>query len=233
MKEIPAKSVPTVFKKGGKQCHQLYVKNTKPMKADEFIDRFAKALGKSKANARYINDVHGQTLAESLAANRSVNTGTLRAFLVIGGSVVNPTAELTKEENPVIACLLPMGELKEAVADLVAVNVTKTIEAILYTVQSDGSDEVNTVVAGRTLVSTGVGIKLNPEASDEGAWMEDADGTIVTEKLTVTKNDTNLLEGQFDELPKPGTYVYVIQTRDGGSPDELGVTRLTRKVVVK
>lgn len=233
MKEIEVKSVPSTFKKGGKQCHQLFPKHVKPMKADEFIARFAAALGKSKADARYINDLHGQTFAEALAANKSVNTGTLRGFLVIGGSVANPAAELSKEENPVMACFVPMGELKDAVSEFVAVNVTETIEAILYTVQYDGSESLNTIEGTGTTVATGVGIKLTPANPDEGVWLEDMDGTVVTEKATVTLNDTNLIEFAFAELPAPGTYRLVIATRDGGSAEDLGITRLVRNVIVK
>lgn len=232
MKEIEVKSIPSTFKKGGKQCHQLFVKHSKPMQAAEFIARLAERLGKSKADARYINDIHGQVLSTSLAENKAVNTGTLRAFLTIGGSVSEPTAALTPEENPVYACILPLGELKEAVRDFVAVNVTETIEAILYTVQYEGSAATNTIEGNGTLISTGVGLKLTDKA-DEGVWLEDADGIVVTEKATITKNDTNLIECSFADLPPAGNYRLVIATRDGGDADKLGITRVVRKVVVK
>lgn len=233
MKEIEVKSVPTTFKKGGKQCHQLFPKVSKPMQADEFIARFAAALGKTKADARFINDVHGQTFAEALLSNSSVNTGTIRGFLVIGGSVTRPNEPLTKEKNPVMACFIPMGELKDSVHEFVAVNVTETIEAILYSVQYDGSQSLNTIEGTGTLVLTGVGLKLTPSNEDEGVWLEDSDGTAVTDKATITMNDTNLIECAFAELPEAGQYRLIVSTRDGGSSDSLGITRLVRNVIVK
>ena len=233
MKEIEVKSVPTIFRKGGKQCYQLFPKNAKNMKAEEFLQVFAHALGKSRADARYILDVHGQSVASLLAENKSVNTGTLRCFLAIGGSVSDPGATLSKEENPVMACFVPTGDLKNALADLVAINVTKAIEAILYTVQYDGSDSLNTIEGTDATVATGVGLKLNEENADEGVWLEDGDGTAVSEKAAITKNDTNLLIFRFAELPVSGQYTLVIATRDGGSAEDFGITRITRKVIVK
>lgn len=233
MKEIEVKSVPTTFKKGGKQCFQLFPKTKKPMKPAEFIERFAQALGKTKADARYINDIHGQTFSAALATNNAVNTGTMRGFLSVGGSITNPAAELSPEKNPVIASILVVGELKDAVGDFVAVNVTETIEAILYTVQYDGSTSLNTIEGTGTCTATGVGLKLTASNEDEGVWLEDLEGVAVTDKATITKNDTNLAEFSFAQLPEAGPYRLVIATRDGGDKNDLGITRLVRNIIVK
>ena len=62
--------------------------------------------------------------------------------------------------------------------------------------------------------------------------IEDDEGTIVTDKATITENDTNFLTVSFDDLPEDGTYRLVIASRDGESKDEYGVTRVERKVKV-
>lgn len=183
-------------------------------------------------DARYISEIHGMTLASLLATNTSVNTGYLRAYLTIGGSASSPTATLSPEENPVRACLVPLGELKEVVRDFVAVNVTKVIEAILYSVKAEGSAEMNTVEEGRDVLLNGVGLLLS-DKDDEGVWLEDESGVAVSDKAVITKNDTNFIRASFTELPEPGAYRLVIATRDGGDASELGITRLVRKVIVK
>ena len=87
MDTLKVKAVLSNLKKGGKACYQLYPAESKVMSQEEFVKLLATKLGKGEAEARYINDQHGVALCEAILANRNVNTGTIRAFLVATGSV--------------------------------------------------------------------------------------------------------------------------------------------------
>jgi len=54
MDSIKVKTVLSNLTKGGKPCYQLYVKDAKPMSQDDFVKKFAAAIGKTAAEARFI-----------------------------------------------------------------------------------------------------------------------------------------------------------------------------------
>lgn len=218
--------------KGGQPCFQLYGKNIVPMGQEEFVKRLAERLGKSPAEARFINDVHGQVFCQALIENKAVNTGCLRGYLTALGSVESAGAPLSKEKNPIKAVILPHGELKAALDGVVAVNDTQVIEAILYTIKYSQSRRINTIEGLEVVKANGVGLILNLQNEDEGIWLEDSSGTMVSDKALVDSNDTNTINFRFAALPENGRYNLVIATRNGESKDDYGIVRLTRQVIV-
>ena len=232
MDELKVKTVLSGLTKGGQPCFQLYVKNSNPMSQEDFVKKFAERLGKTAAEARFINDVHGQVFSEAVITNRSVNTGSMRAYLAVLGSVESAGAAIDKATNPVKCIMLTHGELKAAVDGILAVNDTKTIEAILYTVQYGESEALNTIEGTTDPIKlNGVGLILTLSNNDEGVWLE-KDGVMVSDKATIVKNDTNTINCTFAELPADGDYKLVISTRNGESKDDYGVVRLERNVKV-
>lgn len=232
METLKVKTVLSQLAKGGMPCYQLYVKNQKAMTQEEFIKDFAARIGKDAAEARFINDMHGKAFAQALVSNKVINTGNLRGYLVIEGSLPSAGAKLDRAKNPVKAVILASGELKDCVAGVLAVNDTQVVEAVLYTVQYGTSPRMNTVEGTGTLKLNGRGLKLTAANADEGVWLAKPDGTLVSDKATVTANDELTIDCSFAELPEPGTYKLVIATRNGESAADYGVVRLERNVVV-
>ena len=217
--------------KGGQPCYQLYVKNPKSLSQTDFVKLFAARLGKGEAEARFINDVHGQVLCEAVVKNKSVNVGCMRAQLDVTGSVASAGAPLTKD-NIIKVSLIPHGALKECVAGISAVNETISIGAVLYTVQYEHSDELNTIEGLGAVKINGDKLYINQSKDDEGVWLEDETGTMVTNKAAILENDNNFLTVEFSDLPEAGNYRLVIATRGGSTDEDVGVDRLTRQVKV-
>lgn len=232
MDAIKVKAVLSNLKKGGRACYQLHVRDPKPMSQEEFIALFAKQLGKPKAEARYISDVHGQCFCAAIMQNKVVNTGSLRGRLQARGSIPTANAPLDPERNPIVASIVAAGELKACVADVVALNDTSTVEAVLYTVQYEDAPGLNTIEGTGLVRINGRGLRLDPENADEGVWLEGEDGILATDRAVVAQNDENVIDCSFAELPPAGTYRLVILTRNGAPKDEYTVTRLDRLVKV-
>lgn len=232
MDELKVKTVLSNLTKGGQPCYQLFPKKTEPMSQEDFVQLFADRLGKTPSEARFINDVHGQVFSEALVQNKSVNTGALRGYLTVLGSVESAGAPLSKDKNPIKAVILAHGALRDAVTGVRPVNETQVIEAILYTVQYGTSFDQNTIEGTGETKANGVGLVINQSNADEGVWLEDRNGVMVTEKATIVRNDTNTLNFTLAQLPEDGDYRLVIATRNGESKDEYGVVRLERWVRV-
>jgi len=233
MDTLKVKAVLSNLTKGGRPCYQLYVRDAKPMAQDEFVKKFAAAIGKTAAEARFINDVHGQVFCEGIVQNRIVNTGSLRGFLTIGGSVESVGAPVDPVNNPVAAVILAHGELKDSVAGVIAVNETLVVEAALYTVQYGTSDLLNTIEGTGTVKGNGKGLLITAANADEGIWLETLGGVVASEKATITANDENTVNFAFAELPETtdgDQFRLVIATRNGLSKDDYGVVRLERIV---
>jgi len=235
MDTINVKAVLSNLTKGGQPCYQLYVKNARPMSQDEFVKKFAAAIKRSCAEARYINDVHGQVFCECIVQNRIVNTGSLRGFLTICGSIPSVGAPVNPVSNPVTAVILAHGELKESVANVIAVNDTQVVDAALYTIQYGTSNFLNTIEGTGTVKANGKGLKITTSNTDEGIWLETLDGVMASNKATISANDENTADFAFAALPETtdgDQFRLVIATRNGQSKDEYGVVRLERIVRV-
>lgn len=232
---IPVRAVLSNFQKGGQACYRLEVKRTKGMTQEEFVKMYAEAIEKDPAKARFYIDAHNKCLAQAVLQNRTVNTGGLRAMITIGGSITAPGQALNKVDNPIMFSLTPAGELKSYTDGILAVNETKTIEAVLYTVQYDGSLSLNTIEGTSFVDITGRGLKLTEANQDEGIFLEDVDThAALTDKATILANDNLSVRFSFDEIPSDKTKArLVILTRNGESKDEYGVIRLERLVEIK
>ena len=231
MDTLEVKTVLSNLTKGGQPCYQLFVKKPKTMTQAEFVALLAERLGKNEAEARFINDVHGQVLCEAVIKNKSVNVGCMRAQLDVTGSVASAGAPLTKD-NIIKVSLIPHGALKECVAGISAVNETISIGAVLYTVQYEHSDELNTIDGLGAVKINGDKLYINESKADEGVWLEDDTGTMVTNKAAIVENSKNALTVEITDLPKAGNYRLVIATRGGSTDEDVGVDRLTRQVKV-
>ena len=233
MDTLACKPVLSNLTKGGKPCYQLYVKNSKIMSQSDFCEKISSALDVSMAKARLINDVLGQIFAAEVLANKNVNTGWLRGHLTVEGSIPTMGAKTDPKNNPVKAVLLPLGDFKAAVDGVLAVNDVVVINSILYTVQYGQSTERNTIEGtSEDLKINGDKIAINTDMTDEGVWLEDAEGTMVTDKATIVSSSTNTINCRFATLPEDGIYTLVIATRNGESSADYGVNRLTRQVEV-
>lgn len=233
MKTVNATTVMSNLRPGEASCFRLVPQVTKRVEQGEVVSRLAKQMQSTQSKARYWLDGIGEVLLDSLAKNESVDTGFLKAKLYIQGSVDSASAQPTKEDNPVTAKIVPSGRIAELLARLSVDNVTVTVVAQLYDVMQDNASGVNRIEnCVDRVVATGSNVAINPDAEDEGVWLEDSAGALAGVKATVSYSDASVAYFTFASLPESGTYKLVYATRGGKSAAEAGVKRLVRNVVV-
>ena len=234
---IKCKASLSTFKKGGTApCYQIHIKDPELMPKDAFHNALANKLGVTESKARFINETFGQVLCECILANKVVNLGWLRGQLAIGGSVSAVGAPLDKSNNPVMAKLIPWGELKATAESITAVNETLVVEAILHTVQYGTSDQLNTIEGTGVIKLNGSGLLITQANTDEGVWLESLEGEVISDKATISYNDENSIDCSFASLPEDlengDVCRLVIATRNGESKNDYEAARLTRNVTI-
>lgn len=235
--QILCKAVLSNAKKGGVPVYQLVPKERKSISYEEFIAAYARRIGEDKTAARYFLDTAFRLLCGYALQNRKVNIQNLRLFLTVKGSLTGATAKLDPAKNPVSIAVVPSGDLKAAVAGIIAVNDTLTVEAALYSVHYEDSEENNTIEGTGLIKLNGKGLKLTGDNADEGIWLENpTTGEILTNKATIVDNDeatVDITVDDFADIPEELTKVrLVVMTRNGESKDDYGVVRLERLLTV-
>ena len=82
------------------------------------------------------------------------------------------------------------------------------------------------------MLGSGSGMKVNPEAEDEGCWLADYTTHEVLVKGVVMASTTTTIDVTFHTLPPDGTYWFTVASR-GGRGTDYGVSIGRKKVTVK
>lgn len=215
------------FKKGDKPCYGARVKHNGTVSQNAFLKAIAEKSGESVERVRFGWDLAMNELKSQLKNGNRVELELLAAGLAVQGTFDSVNAAWDPAKNKLAAFVNAKGELKSALAQLVTENITEgaviTIKSILDTVRKE-----NGVIASLGVYLSGVNTKIDPMKEDEGAWLEDMDGTIV-QRGTVTRSDMTTADITFAALPPSGKYRFVLAGRNGAG-EEYGVS-MAKKIV--
>lgn len=215
------------FKKGEKPCYAAKVKHNGTVAQNAFLKAIAEKSGESVERVRFGWDLAMSELKNQLKNGNRVELELLAAGLSVQGTFDSANAAWDPAKNKLSAFVNVKGELKTALAHLATENVTVgaivTIKSILDTVRKE-----NGVIASLNVYLSGVNTKIDPTKEDEGAWLEDMDGTIV-QRGTVTRSDMTTADITFAALPASGKYRFVLAGRNGAG-EEYGVS-MAKKIV--
>ena len=149
------------------------------------------------------------------------------------GTFAGANAPWDKSKNALLPYFYAKGDMKDAFADVSAVNVTEGNRAHVNRVL-DTVLKVDGVIVNQpnvTVYLSGTNLLLNAAATDEGVWLEDKDGTVVA-TATVVGSTSTTVDCTFATLPEDGDYKIVVATRGGLGP-EFGVSIARKAVEVK
>ena len=221
------------LKKGGKPCYQALVQNMGTVSREEFILELMRLTGFPKDTSEFFLNVFASVLAAYYRQGRYIQLGPLAGGVTIHGSVDNPKKTWEQSGMKLVPYLTAAGDLRNCLAGETGKNVTQGATASLVSVL-DTVHAVNWSIIGsdNTVVhSIGTGLEVDATAEDEGVWLENSKGVIVS-KADVTASSETMLDCTFAELPESGRYKFVVATRDGLGP-EYGVTMVKRWVTVE
>lgn len=234
MDSIKVKAVMSTLPVGEKPLYRLVVTEPYHVGEEDFLQFLAAEMGQTQTQGRYWLDSFRNLLFKLLAENADVDLGFMFAKLYVGGSVESIGDQPTKERNPVRGRVFFKGPFADRLKAIEVVNDTVTVDAILYEVMQDGLDDLNRIESETArIVVNGSNIKIDPAQADNGVWLENAATGVKVAEATVSYSDASTCYFTFPTLPKTGKYKLVIATRNGESPEEYAIVKLTRNVYVK
>lgn len=213
--------------------YRLVVINQKSYEEQDLLDEIAQVAGKEAAQVRYLLDLVRIALLKALAKNKVINCGFFKARLTVGGSLESANEQPTPEKNPVSVSIVFTGSIPEITRSLQVVNSTLTVPAVLHEFMQDGASDKNRIESPTArIIVNGERIAIDPNAPDEGLWLENANSGVKVATATLVRSTSTFAHFKFETLPATGMYRFVLATRNGESPDEYAPKRLTRNVFV-
>ena len=235
-RQIKFKTALCALKKGEKPCYRAIPLTEGVTTLDALTSGAARRIGMDEALMIYICELFLAQIEASLANGSRVEVeGVLNGGLSVQGVFDAANSPWERGKHRLAPYFNAKGAMKTVYSGAVGVNITEgnrcRITSVLDTVAKtegviqarDDEDPVVVYAAGGTFL-------VDIEAEDEGVWLEDAEGTLAV-RGTVTASTATTLICEFDELPEPGEYKFVVATR-GGLGAGYGVSIARRAVTV-
>ena len=229
-KTIPVKAVP--IGNGIIEGYRLVPKGVAKVTMDELI-RLAARNGKTAESiVRFHADNMLKTIIQQVLENKRVDAGYATYYLYPTGSLENANDALDVKKNPIKLVAQVPASVQSLFDDVTAENESQTVELWLFEIVEDGHTENSQLfTANANVVINTTHGKIDTEAEDEGVWLLNAAGEIVS-RASVVSTNSGYSVVKFASLPAPGEYTLVYSCRDGEDADEYTVARRTRKVTV-
>jgi len=184
--------------------------------------------------AYHSNVLVGELKSAILRGNRIELDDFMSIWLTASGTFESANAKWDASVNRVNVHCAAKGAFRDSVSGLTGRNVTEGNHAFIRRVLDSVSKIENQITRGAAdmvVMVSGDNLLITAGATDEGVWLEKADGTIVATG-TVTASTQTTLDCTFDALPEDGAYRLCIAAR-GGLSLEYGVSKAFRNVTVK
>lgn len=185
---------------------------------DEFVADVAARTRQSVADVSYIFSTAGQALRDFLRQGYRVNLSDVGFSLTLTGKFPTSDAAPDAARNAVNIRAHASRSLTRAfdLSKLDFVNVTHPLSARIFSVMDVTRQQDGVIADPSRVLVTGEGLKIDPSAADEGAWLVGADGEPVATG-TVLENDAATLDLSFDALPPAGRYRLEVHARNGAA----------------
>ena len=182
---------------------------------EEFASVLADRLGHKGdvAFGHYVLDTIPALASELLNQGARVDLGWIQFAPRFKGSLTTVDEQISADRIEVKVSL--SHKFRHSISNLVGVSTVNPDESVIYTVQESSLLDLNVLkTPGAEVVITGRGILINPERTDEGVWLEDAKGKLVS-RANLLACDHLSAEVQFATLPSKGRYQLILSTRNG------------------
>lgn len=222
----------TGFKKDERPCYSAYVLHNGTVRSQTLKERVARRCGYDESIVGCVwSGTFAQMRDEFRNGNR-IDLDEVAGGLNVQGLFTGLNDPWDPARHALVPSLAAKGSLRACLDGTTAENATDAPTIVVRRVM-DVVAKVDGSITGTAPVSvyvSGSNLLVDPSAEDEGAWLEDASGTIVARATTTTSTQLTL-DCTFAELPPDGTYWFAVAGR-GGIP-EGGVSIGRRKVTVQ
>ena len=223
------------YKLGTSQGYRIVLKEHVTVGYEDFLGEVARESKLPLSTVRGVWDFGIDIAGNEMRSGKRVDIGFGDLYMVVNGSVEDPTENLNNNKSIRFSGVLELSRpLQSKVKAMELKNETKTINLWLHEIVEEGhtkDDENKLFEANATVViNTACGL-LVPERTDEGVWLNDAQGQTVATAVVISTSPT-VTTVRFPTLPEPGRYTLVYAGRNGLDPIECDVTPKTRYVTV-
>ena len=232
-KEIKFKTVLSTLKKGEKACYRPTPLTNGAIDMVTLERNAAARIGMDEALMIYIGELFMGQVRKSLCEGRRIEVeGLYSGGISVQGVFDAANAKWERGKHRLSPNFTAKGEMRTVLADGVGVNVTEGNRCRITSVIDAIRKQEGVIVQGEDVAvyAAGATFLVDVTAPDEGAWLENEDGT-VAELATVTASTSTTLDCVFEQTPEPGKYKFVVATR-GGLGKDYGVSIAKRNVTV-
>ena len=215
----------------GKVKHIGRIRHNNTLAKDEIIGRFASFIGSKSSQAEmYVNGLC-EFIKEELSNGNRLDFEDFAIGVTMEGGFPAANSPFDPKVNKLKVQMMAKKGLSVAVARLRPVNETGAERSRIFSVRQKGLDdqfEVMSQDGRREIVLNGEFVRIHPEASDEGVWIETRMGERLLTGEPFKNDDVTCdfyLEGHLD----PGEYWLIICSRSD-SKRLLRAKRLIRVV---
>ena len=231
---INYKRVLSPIVKGEVPSYRAVVVNNGYITEDALMRAIAVDCGLKPVVVRSVIDLFLDHIAGGFGNGMRINLKQLDGGLSIRGTAEGCDMKWNESDLELVGYLNVKGALKHPFTDAEPVNVTDAATVTIRRVL-DANYETDGWITGTenvAVLASGSGLKVDPEAEDEGCWLADRTTHRVLVKGIVTASSTTTLDVTFPTLPADGRYWFVVASR-GGLGADYGVSIGRKRVTVK
>lgn len=178
----------------------------------------AELSGVSTDDVLYIMRRVNNTVTEMLKSGRNVNLELVGFSINLNGAFSSKDDQFNPSRNSLQVSAYAKPILRDCLNGVSLRNVTSGLKANVFSITDDAARIEGVVTVASKVLVAGVDILINSENADEGVWVLDGKGEVVTTPA-VLDNTIGTLDLDLGELPPDGEYALLVKARAGASTD--------------
>ena len=184
-----------------KACFKAEMASPHTVEIEEFVNYLAKTMNMSTTMARFTVNAMSETIQDLLSKGIGVKLD-LAWFKPVLKPATFPTVDADLSEAQIVGDVVPTRTLRKPLR-LAAENVVKIPRLLTHEFGCDGFRREGDIAPGYMCGWNTEHLKINPEREDEGIFLEDRKGNVIS-KAEIVKEVEGTLEFYFHGEVKPG-----------------------------
>lgn len=234
MGKIAYKTALCNLQSGEKPCYRAVAQTTGSINLQSLAKQAARKTGLDPDLVRYSAELFLAQVAKDILAGRRVEIEDLfSGALSVAGTFDSENEAWDPAKHRLVPHFNAKGEMRGALGEAVAENMTEGNHTSIKRVLDTTLKTNGVIASGENILVyvSGLYLLVNPEAEDEGCWLENEKGEVVARASIVSSTQTTL-DARFAQTPEPGRYKLAVASR-GGLSSEFGVSIARKNIEVR
>ena len=181
---------------------------------DSIAKDMAETLGIDETNAQMHISLVVKYILEALGEGKKLNFGAFSLGIAMSGMVRGAKGAFEEKRNKLSVFIRGGRKLEKVLSTLHPVNASDVLKPHIKRIACTYTKKEGMVTLGKKTVMTGINIKVDELAPDEGVWLETKAGKRILRGKIISTAPT-VLECRFDGELEEGEYYISLRTRCG------------------